>query len=128
VRFEGEHYRVVGPSRAGAAAPRRDVTQLRDLIEQVVRGAIEVGEARSLLNQMTMRQNDWTLGAYCAQYCRIVSQHHTLEDARVFPHLKRRGPALVPIVDRLEQEHHVIARHDSASTNHAPNKLLARHR
>ncbi|MGB9185195.1 MAG: hemerythrin domain-containing protein, partial [Solirubrobacteraceae bacterium] len=59
--------------------------------------------------QMTMRQNDWTLGAYCAQYCRLVTGHHTLEDRSIFPHLKRSDPGLVPVVDRLEQEHHVIA-------------------
>ena len=43
---------------------------------------------------MTMRQNDWTLGAYCASYCRVVTGHHSLEDAEVFPHLGARTPAL----------------------------------
>jgi hemerythrin-like domain-containing protein len=38
-----------------------------------------------------------------------VVGHHTLEHRSVFPHLKRRDPELVPVVDRLEQEHHVIA-------------------
>lgn len=90
-------------------ALRTELEQLRDLIEQVGRGALDVGEARSFINTMAMRQNDWTLGAYCAQYCRIVTGHHTLEDRSVFPHLKRSDPWLVPVVDRLEQEHHVIA-------------------
>jgi hemerythrin-like domain-containing protein len=57
---------------------------------------------------MSMRQNDWTLGAYCASYCRLVTQHHGLEDAAIFPHLRASEPALVPVVDRLEQEHEVI--------------------
>jgi alkanesulfonate monooxygenase SsuD/methylene tetrahydromethanopterin reductase-like flavin-dependent oxidoreductase (luciferase family) len=90
-------------------ALRAELEQLRDLVEQVGRGALDVGEARSFINTMAMRQNDWTLGAYCAQYCRIVTGHHTLEDRSVFPHLKRSDPWLVPVVDRLEQEHHVIA-------------------
>jgi hemerythrin-like domain-containing protein len=89
---------------------RAELTQLRDLIEQVARGTLDVGAARSFINQMTMRQNDWTLGAYCAQYCRVVATHHTLEDQSVFPHLKRSDPELVPVIDRLEEEHHVIAR------------------
>jgi hemerythrin-like domain-containing protein len=88
---------------------RGELTQLRDLIEQVADGALDPGVARSHINQMTMRQNDWTLGAYCAQYCRLVTGHHTLEDRSIFPHLKRSDPGLVPVVDRLEQEHHVIA-------------------
>jgi hemerythrin-like domain-containing protein len=58
---------------------------------------------------MTMRQNNWTLGAYCARYCRIVTGHHTLEDEGIFPHLRRGDPGLAPVVDRLQQEHHVIA-------------------
>jgi alkanesulfonate monooxygenase SsuD/methylene tetrahydromethanopterin reductase-like flavin-dependent oxidoreductase (luciferase family) len=88
---------------------RGELGRLRDLIEQVAQGNVDVGTARSFINKMAIRQNDWTLGAYCAQYCRIVGQHHTLEDRSVFPHLKRRDPGLVPVVDRLEQEHHVIA-------------------
>jgi hypothetical protein len=88
---------------------RGELSQLRDLIEQVARGTIDVGAARSFINQMTMRQNNWTLGAYCARYCRIVTGHHTLEDEGIFPHLRRGDPALEPVVDRLESEHHVIA-------------------
>ena len=72
-------------------------------------GTLDAGVARSHINQMTMRQNDWTLGAYCAQYCRLVTGHHTLEDRSIFPHLKRSDPELVPVVSRLEQEHLVIA-------------------
>jgi hemerythrin-like domain-containing protein len=88
---------------------RAELTQLRDLIEQVARGALDAGAARSFINQMTMRQNDWTLGAYCAKYCRVVTTHHTLEDQSIFPHLKRSDPELVPVIDRLEEEHDVIA-------------------
>ncbi len=88
---------------------RAELTQLRDLIEQVASGTLDPGVARSHINVMTMRQNDWTLGAYCAQYCRLVTGHHTLEDRSIFPHLKRSDAELVPVVDRLEQEHNVIA-------------------
>ena len=71
--------------------------------------ASSVGAARSVINTMTMRQNNWTLGAYCESYCRIVTGHHTLEDRSVFPHLRRAQPEPRPVIDRLEQEHHVIA-------------------
>ena len=68
-----------------------------------------MGAARSVINTMTMRQNNWTLGAYCESYCRIVTGHHTLEDRSVFPHLRRTEPGLGPVLDRLEHEHEVIA-------------------
>jgi hemerythrin-like domain-containing protein len=61
-----------------------------------------------VLNEMTMRQNNWTLGAYCAAYCSMITQHHGLEDRAVFPHLRRADPGLVPVIDRLEQEHVII--------------------
>jgi len=35
--------------------------------------------------------------------------HHTIEDQRMFPSLRSADPALGPVVDRLEEEHHAIA-------------------
>jgi alkanesulfonate monooxygenase SsuD/methylene tetrahydromethanopterin reductase-like flavin-dependent oxidoreductase (luciferase family) len=88
---------------------RGELAQVRDVIDQVRRGLLSVGQARSVINTMTMRQNSWTLGAYCESYCRIVTGHHTLEDRSIFPHLRRRQPSLTHVIDRLEEEHHVIA-------------------
>jgi hypothetical protein len=88
---------------------RGELAQLRDVVGQVRRGALSTGAARSVLNTMAMRQNNWTLGAYCETYCRLVTGHHTLEDHSIFVHLRRADPDLGPVIDRLEQEHHVIA-------------------
>ncbi|WP_299518902.1 LLM class flavin-dependent oxidoreductase [uncultured Serinicoccus sp.] len=87
---------------------RGELDQVRDVLEQVRRGHLTVGAARSVVNTMTMRQNNWTLGAYCESYCRIVTGHHTLEDRSVFPHLRRVEPGLGAVLDRLEEEHVVI--------------------
>ncbi|MET8230611.1 LLM class flavin-dependent oxidoreductase [Micromonospora sp. NPDC005298] len=87
---------------------RGELAQIHDLIEQVAAGEIDAGTARSHINTMTMRQNRWTLGAYCESYCRIVTTHHTIEDQALFPRLRRADPRLRPVIDRLEQEHHVI--------------------
>ncbi len=57
---------------------------------------------------MTMRQNNWTLGAYCETYCRIVTGHHTLEDRSMFSYLRAVDPQAAPVVDRLAEEHVVI--------------------
>jgi hemerythrin-like domain-containing protein len=88
---------------------RSELDQLFDLISQVEAGTLEASAARSLINTMTMRQNDWALGAYCQSYCRVVTTHHTIEDTSMFPHLRASDAALVPVIDRLEDEHHVIA-------------------
>ena len=87
---------------------RAELAQVRDLIDQVRSGALGIGAARSAINQMTMRQNNWTLGAYCASYCRVVTQHHSMEDQAVFPHLARQDSDLAPVIQRLADEHVVI--------------------
>jgi hypothetical protein len=87
---------------------RGELAQVRDIVDQVRRGQLGVGAARSEINTMTMRQNNWTLGAYCESYCRIVTGHHTLEDRSVFTHLRRSDPDLGAVLDRLSEEHVVI--------------------
>jgi hypothetical protein len=89
-------------------ALRTELGEIYNLIDQVAAGTMDVGAARSHINQMTMRQNNWTLGTYCESYCRIVTLHHTIEDQSVFPHLRRGDPRIAPVIDRLQQEHHVI--------------------
>jgi alkanesulfonate monooxygenase SsuD/methylene tetrahydromethanopterin reductase-like flavin-dependent oxidoreductase (luciferase family) len=90
-------------------ALRRELTQLRDLIAQVARGEAEAATARSFITRMTIRQNHWTLGTFCETYCRVVTQHHTLEDRSVFPHIQRSDPELAPVIERLGEEHETIA-------------------
>jgi hemerythrin-like domain-containing protein len=87
---------------------RRELAQIRELVDQVAAGATGIAAARSQLNEMTMRQNNWTLGTYCESYCRVVATHHTIEDQSVFPHLRRKDARLAPVIDRLEAEHHLI--------------------
>jgi alkanesulfonate monooxygenase SsuD/methylene tetrahydromethanopterin reductase-like flavin-dependent oxidoreductase (luciferase family) len=101
---------------------RAELAQLRDLLERVRQGSETAGRVRALLNDMTMRQNNWTLGAYCAAYCTLVSQHHGLEDTSIFPHLRRADAGLAPVIDRLEAEHvaihSVVDGLDRALVNH----------
>jgi hypothetical protein len=87
---------------------RAELARLRELIDQVTTGRTDPRAARDHINQMTIRQNNWTVGAYCESYCRIVTMHHTLEDRGVFPHLRAADPRLAPVIDRLEQEHVAI--------------------
>lgn len=87
---------------------RSELSQIRELLRQVKQGSLDIGRAREAISEMTMRQNNWTLGAYCASYCAIVAGHHALEDEAVFPHLRRADPGLAPVIDRLEAEHVII--------------------
>jgi len=90
---------------------RRELGELRDVVEQVREGRLGAGDARAALGEMALRQNDWALGAFCSRYCRVVTQHHSLEDDSIFPHLRRQDEGLEPVIDRLAEEHLVI--HDA---------------
>jgi alkanesulfonate monooxygenase SsuD/methylene tetrahydromethanopterin reductase-like flavin-dependent oxidoreductase (luciferase family) len=89
-------------------ALRAELDQIFDLIDQVAAGTMSAATARSHLNEMTMRQNNWTLGTYCESYCRVVTVHHTIEDQSLFPYLRHHDPRLAPVIDRLQAEHGVI--------------------
>ncbi|MBX6385814.1 MAG: LLM class flavin-dependent oxidoreductase, partial [Microbispora sp.] len=88
---------------------RRELAQIRDALEQVATGRSDAAALRSMINQLTMRQNYWTLGTFCASYCRLLTTHHTIEDEHMFPMLAAAQKSLAPVVARLEEEHEVIA-------------------
>ncbi|MFF2847728.1 LLM class flavin-dependent oxidoreductase [Streptomyces sp. NPDC058001] len=87
---------------------RADLTRLREVVDQVLAESLDPGEARSQLQELSLRQNTWALGAYCASYCRITTAHHSREDVDLFPHLRRLDERLGPVLDRLTDEHHAI--------------------
>ena len=88
---------------------RSELDGLRDMISQVAAGSLDVATARSEINKLTMRQNQWTVGAYCESYCRLVGLHHTIESTQLFPGLSRLDGRLAPVTERLHAEHEIIA-------------------
>jgi hypothetical protein len=87
---------------------RSELDKIRNLIESVEAGEVSPGDALDSLDQFAIRQNNWTIGAYCAAYYRMIALHHGLEDSAVFPHLRSCEPQLEPVIDRLSEEHNVI--------------------
>jgi len=88
---------------------RAELTRLRGALDEVAAGNSDPAALRSFFNRMTIRQNNWTLGAFCQSYCRAVTGHHTLEDRSVFPHLGQADPRLQAVLTRLGEEHETIA-------------------
>ncbi|MGS0688277.1 hemerythrin domain-containing protein [Nakamurella sp. GG22] len=88
---------------------RTELGQIEAAVQEVASGVMTPGDARTLINTTTMRQNQWALGAFCASYCRLVTMHHSVEDAYLFPTLAVAEPSLQAVLDRLEAEHVVIA-------------------
>jgi hypothetical protein len=88
---------------------REELAQIIGAVRQVVAGSTGAELARASINAMSIRQNYWTLGAFCAAYCRVVTMHHTIESQAWFPALAGGEPGLGEVVDRLHEEHEVIA-------------------
>ena len=88
---------------------RGELAQLREMIGQVAAGSLDPSAVRSEIALLTMRQNQWTLGAYCESYCRLVGMHHTIESQSLFPGLSGLDGRLAPVTGRLHAEHLVIA-------------------
>jgi hemerythrin-like domain-containing protein len=88
---------------------RAELDRLRQVVDEVAAGGTDPAALRSFFNRMTIRQNNWTLGAFCQSYCRAVTGHHSLEDRGVFPHLGRADPKLGAVLARLGEEHEAIA-------------------
>ncbi len=70
---------------------RSELEQIGQAVNQVATGELTPAAARSLIARMTLRQNHWTLGSFCASYCRIVTIHHAVEDTHMFPSLSAAG-------------------------------------
>ncbi|MFK4101270.1 LLM class flavin-dependent oxidoreductase [Streptomyces sp. NPDC019531] len=87
---------------------RADLDRLGEVVREVLADTLAPGEARSEIQRLSLRQNSWTLGAYCASYCRLTTLHHTREDEDLFPYLRRSEPRLGKVLDRLTEEHHAI--------------------
>jgi len=88
---------------------RGELTRIGEAVDEIAGQRLTPEQARDLINRSTMRQNYWTLGAFCAAYCRVVSMHHTIEDETLFPTLRRADGGLGPVLDRLGEEHELIA-------------------
>jgi hemerythrin HHE cation binding domain-containing protein len=87
---------------------RAELEQVRDLLARVAKGITAAGEARGELNRLTIRANDWALGGACQMQCVSLTEHHSTEDASIFPHLRRSQDSLRDVLDQLDTEHHAI--------------------
>ena len=87
---------------------RGELARILEAVDQVAVGAADPDATRSMINALAMRQNYWTLGSFCAAYCRTLAMHHGIEDEAMFPGLLARAPSLAAVVDRLMADHELV--------------------
>jgi hypothetical protein len=62
---------------------RRELDQVRDVLDQVRSGQLSAGGARGELQRIALLANNWTFGGICQQYCLQLTQHHELESGQI---------------------------------------------
>jgi Hemerythrin HHE cation binding domain len=87
---------------------RNDLTACRDVAAEVAAGASS-DQVRDRIAEMRTSGPLWTLQVNCLYHCRVVHMHHGIEDADMFPALRRSNPSLGDVVDRLEADHRAIS-------------------
>ena len=86
---------------------RRDLQTVRRLAKETRDGLSPetiLAEIRNLETNSPL----WRLKYGCMRYCRFVHTHHTIEDAMLFPAIRKQSPALARVVDKLEEDHLVV--------------------
>ena len=88
---------------------RRDLRACQDMAGSARAGA-PAADLRAAVEQMAGRTPHLRLGVDCLRFCTLVHNHHGGEDGILFPLVRRDAPHLAPVVDRLEDDHRVVAR------------------
>jgi hypothetical protein len=84
---------------------RRDLQTCRDLAAAVLAGA----DVRVGIDNLQTNGPLFQLRVNCLQYCGFVHHHHALEDAMVFPAIRRAAPDLGVTIDRLQADHRQVS-------------------
>ncbi|WP_431901227.1 hemerythrin domain-containing protein [Nonomuraea sp. bgisy101] len=67
----------------------------------------ELSKLRDSLEGNTRRPRE--LRAHCLTFCSALERHHTGEDDTAFPALAEEFPDLRPVLEKLQQDHHLVA-------------------
>ncbi|MFT3834970.1 MAG: hemerythrin domain-containing protein [Micropruina sp.] len=87
---------------------RRDLATVRELAQRVTEGAAAT-EVTAELDALRSRGPLFQLRVNCLSYCQTLGAHHSNEDTTLFPAVRLSAPHLASAVDRLEQDHAVVA-------------------
>jgi Hemerythrin HHE cation binding domain len=87
---------------------RRDLGTVRELARAVTDG-MAPADLEGAIRELETNGPLWQLKVNCLHWCRFVHGHHGLEDAALFPALRRTDPELGPLLDQLEYHHRDVA-------------------
>lgn len=83
---------------------RRDLQRVRQLADDVRAGG-PVEPVLTGIRELETNSPLWRLKFGCMYYCRFVHLHHMIEDAALFPMVRKHAPGLSRVIDQLEEDH-----------------------
>jgi iron-sulfur cluster repair protein YtfE (RIC family) len=83
---------------------RRDLQTVQRLAQEA-RDGLSPATILEEIHNLETNSPLWRLKYGCMHYCRFVHTHHTIEDAALFPMVRKHDPSLNSVVDRLEEDH-----------------------
>lgn len=86
---------------------RRDLQTVRRLAS-AARDGLSPETILAEIRNLETNSPLWQLKYGCMRYCRFVHGHHTLEDAALFPMVRKQDPSLNRVIDKLEEDHLVV--------------------
>jgi len=87
---------------------RNDLAICQEVASEVAAGA-QAKRIEQQIGELKTRSPIWALRVNCLYHCRVVHSHHHIEDADMFPALRRSNPDLGAVVDKLEADHRAIS-------------------
>jgi iron-sulfur cluster repair protein YtfE (RIC family) len=85
------------------------MNEVRRLMDDIATGEKSGAALRDAIASMPMLENYRLFGNLCGRECHLLSLHHSIENASMFPYLREAGgEELRQVIDRLGQEHEII--------------------
>ncbi|WP_417694228.1 hemerythrin domain-containing protein [Roseibium sp.] len=86
-----------------------DLDTVGQLLESVERGEASALDLAQTVEGLDLTQNYRQFGTLCGRECYVLTMHHNIEEAQVFPILEAAGnDGLRAVVQRLQEEHKVV--------------------
>lgn len=93
----------------------QQVAQVRRVLDLVADGAANPEALRQAVGSLDLQESMRLFGNLCGQECEMLTAHHDIESAYLFPVLHQRGnDGIRKVVERLMAEHEIIHHHLTA--------------
>jgi len=87
----------------------QDMARIKMVIDRIEAGDAPPAELSQIVLNTDMAQNYRAFGSLCGQQCHVLTMHHNIEEAHMFPGIDAAAPSgFAAVVAKLRAEHKVV--------------------